>query len=85
MSFTKPNFPAVEPETFLNKPLMERIKTLALNWVDNGYGAPRMVHTIYIVKLVLFYALGGIVVATVTSGLPAFWHVSQWWNQPIVY
>ena len=20
-----------------------------------------------------------------TSGLPAFWHVSQWWNQPIVY
>ena len=44
-----------------------------------------MVHAIYIVKLVLFYALGGIVVATVTSGLPAFWHVSEWWNQPIVY
>ena len=20
-----------------------------------------------------------------TSGLPAFWHVSEWWNQPIVY
>src|SRR6202158_4170226 len=85
MGFTKPNFPAVEPETFLKTPLMERVKTLALNWVENGYGAPRMVHTIYIVKLVLFYALGGIVVATVTSGLPAFWHVSQWWNQPIVY
>ena len=44
-----------------------------------------MIHTIYIVKLVLFYALGGIVVATVTSDLPAFWHVSQWWNEPIVY
>ena len=85
MGFTKPNFPPVDPDTFLKKPLMERVKTLALNWVDNGYGAPRMVHTIYIVKLVLFYALGGIVVATVTSGLPAFWHVSQWWNQPIVY
>ena len=61
------------------------MKTLALNWVENGYGVPRMVHTIYIVKLVFFYALGGIVVATVTSGLPAFWHVSQWWNEPIVY
>ena len=24
-------------------------------------------------------------VATLTSGLPAFWHVSQWWNEPIVY
>jgi hypothetical protein len=85
MGFTKPNFPPVEPETFLKKPLLERMQTLALNWVENGYGAPKMVHTIYIVKLVLFYALGGIVVATVTSGLPAFWHVSQWWNQPIVY
>ena len=61
------------------------MKTLALNWVDNGYGVPRMVHAIYIVKLVLFYALGGVVVATLTSGLPAFWHVSQWWNEPIVY
>jgi uncharacterized membrane protein YkgB len=44
-----------------------------------------MVHAIYILKLVFFYALGGVVVATVTSGLPAFWHVMQWWNQPIVY
>ena len=23
--------------------------------------------------------------ATATSGLPAFWHVTEWWNQPIVY
>ena len=42
-------------------------------------------HAIYIVKLVFFYALGGVVVATVTSGLPAFWHFSEIWNQPIVY
>ena len=55
------------------------------NWVDNGYGVPRLVHAIYIVKLVFFYVLGGIVVATVTSGLPAFWHVAHWWNEPIVY
>ena len=59
-----PNFPAVEPEAFLSDPFLERVKILALNWVDNGYGVPRMVHVIYIVKLVLFYALGGIVVAT---------------------
>ena len=85
MGFTQPNLPRVEPETFLQQPFLERVKTLALNWVDNGYGVPRMIHTIYIVKLVLFYALGGIVVATVTSDLPAFWHVSQWWNEPIVY
>jgi hypothetical protein len=36
MGFTQPNFPPVDPDTFLEKPLMERVKTLALNWVENG-------------------------------------------------
>lgn len=85
MGFTTPNLPAVDPEEFLRSPLRERIKTMTLKWVDYGYGVPRLVHLIYIVKLVFFYALGGVVIATVTSDLPAFWHVSQWWDQPIVY
>ena len=85
MGFATPTYPAVDPETFLRQPLMERIRILAIKWVDYGYGVPSMIHLLYIVKLVLFYALGGIVIATVTSGLPAFWHVSEWWNQPIVY
>jgi uncharacterized membrane protein YkgB len=84
MGFIKPDFPPVEPETFLQKPLMERMKVLALHWVENGYGAPRMVHTIYLVKLALFYALGGVLVATWTSGLSP-WDIGGWWDQPIVY
>src|ERR1700754_698674 len=84
MGFTKPDFPDVDPDTFMQKPLMERMQILAIDWVDNGFGSPRLVHTIYIAKLVFFYALGGALVATLTSGLP-FLHVSQWWNQPIVY
>ena len=84
MGFTKPDLPDVDPDTFMQKPLMERMRILATDWVDNGFGSPKMVHTIYIAKLVLLYALGGILVATLTSGLP-FLHVSQWWNQPIVY
>jgi hypothetical protein len=85
MGFTKPDLPQVDPETFLREPLMERMRVLALHWVEHGFGSPRMVHTVYILKLVLLYALGGVIVATATSNLPAFWHVSQWWNQPIVY
>src|SRR5438445_3217233 len=85
MGFTTPNFPAVEPETFLRQPLMERVRILALKWVDHGFGVPRMVHLRYIAKLVFFYEIGGIVIALVTSGLPAFWHVSRWWDQPSVY
>ncbi|HUO39018.1 MAG TPA: DUF3556 domain-containing protein [Mycobacterium sp.] len=85
MSFTKPELPPVDPDTFLRKPLMERMRILATEWAENGFGSPKMVHAIYIAKLVFFYALGGIVVATLTSHLPAFWHVSAWRNQPIVY
>jgi uncharacterized membrane protein YkgB len=85
MGFIQPDLPDVEPEEFLRKPLMERMRILAVNWVDKGFGSPRMVHVLYIAKLIFFYALGGVIVATVTSGLPAFWHVAQWWDQPIVY
>src|SRR6201992_2611255 len=84
MGFIKPYLPDVDPDTFLKKPLMERMRILAVEWAENGFGAPRMVHVMYISKLVLF-AIGGITVATATAGLPAFWHVAEWWNQPIVY
>jgi len=85
MGFTKPDLPNVDPDTFMQKPLMERMRILGADWAENGFGSPKMVHTIYIVKLIVFFAIGGITVATATSGLPAFWHVSEWWNQPIVY
>ena len=84
MGFTKPDFPDVDPDTFMQKPLMERMRILSTEWVDKGFGSPKMVHTIYITKLIFFYALGGVLVATLTSGLNPL-HVSQWWNQPIVY
>ena len=47
MGFTKADFPPVDPETFLQQPLMERMKVLALHWVEHGFGSPRMIHTIY--------------------------------------
>src|ERR1700733_4737141 len=85
MGFIKPYLPDLDPDTFLQKPLMERMRILAADWAENGFGSPKMIHTIYMVKLIVFFALGGITIATATSGLPAFWHVAQWWNQPIFY
>lgn len=40
---------------------------------------------IYVIRVVLLYVIVGVWVATATSGLPAFWHVDVWWNEPIVY
>ncbi|MFV8161711.1 DUF3556 domain-containing protein [Mycobacterium sp. 134] len=85
MGFVKPTLPEGDLEEFLRLPLMERIRVMTVKWADHGLGVPRMIHVLYIVKLVFFYALGGVAIATVTSDLPAFWHVSGWWNQPIVY
>jgi len=85
MGFVKPTLPDVDFEEFVRMPLMERIRIMTTKWADHGLGAPRMIHVLYIVKLIFFYALGGVLVATTTSHLPAFWHVSEWWNQPIVY
>ena len=84
MGFTKPNFPPIDPEEFLRWPLMDRMKYLALWWVENGFGTPRVIHTIYVFKLLFFFILGGVVVATATSHL-VFWDVASWWNQPVVY
>jgi Transmembrane protein of unknown function (DUF3556) len=85
MGFTTPNLPAVDHEAFVRLPLRDRIQILVLKWADHGYGVPRMIHILYIVKLVFFYGVAGIAIATATSDLPSFWHVSEWWSQPIVY
>jgi hypothetical protein len=85
MSFTQHDHPAIDPHEFLRKPLLERLHIMSTVWVERGFGSPYLAHTVYIAKLVVLYTIGGLTIATLTSGLPAFWHVAQWWNQPIVY
>jgi hypothetical protein len=84
MGLTTGDFPPVEPAKFMAMPYRERIKTLARHWVEAGFGAPKITAVIYIVKLLFFYAIGGILVATVTSDLNPF-HPAAWWDEPIVW
>ncbi|MEV6098405.1 DUF3556 domain-containing protein [Nocardia sp. NPDC051981] len=85
MGFKTGDFPPVDTETFLDLPLRERIRILALYWAEYGFGTPKMIHTIYLVKVLVLYMIGGVAVATATSGAGPFWDVTQWWNEPIVY
>jgi hypothetical protein len=85
MGFKTGNFPPVDPETFLDKPLMERTRTLALHWVEYGFGTPKMIHTIYLVKMTLLWFVAGTVIATWTSDLGPVWNISAWWREPIIY
>ena len=75
MGFTTGDLPPVDVETFADRPYFERIRVLATHWAEYGFGTPKMVHTIYVAKLLLLYVFGGVLVATSTSGLGPFWHV----------
>ncbi|HET6832240.1 MAG TPA: DUF3556 domain-containing protein [Acidimicrobiales bacterium] len=85
MGFTTGDLPAVDPETFADRPLFERIRILSTHWLEYGFGTPKMVHAIYVVKLLVLYVCGGLFVATATSGLGPFWQVASYWTEPIVY
>lgn len=78
------SFPPVDPATFMQTPYRERTKVLARHWVEYGFGAPKITAVVYIVKLLVFYALGGVLVATLTSDLDPL-KPSVWWDEPIVY
>jgi hypothetical protein len=84
MGLTTGDFPPVDPATFMETPYRERLKTLSRHWVEYGFGAPKITMLIYIAKLVFLYALGGILIATLTSHLNPL-HPSAWFYAPIVY
>lgn len=85
MGFKTGDFPPVDLETFLDKPLFERTKALALHWVEYGFGSPKMIHTTYIVKVLVLYIGVGLGLITMTSDVGGFLDIRSWWNEPIVY
>nr|WP_314142795.1 DUF3556 domain-containing protein [uncultured Rhodococcus sp.] len=84
MGFKEGNFPQVDPATFLDLPFRERLRAMSTHWADHGFGTPKMVHTIYLLKLLVLYIGPGVAVSTLTSGHNPL-DISAWWNEPIVY
>lgn len=84
MPFKTPVVPQVDPTEFLARPHQERLRFLATFWAENGFGTQKMVHTIYIAKLLVLYIGCGVALATLTSGFSPF-AVHVWWDQAIIY
>ena len=84
MGFMTGNFPPVDPATFMDKPYQERLKTLTRHWAEYGFGSPKVIMVMYLLKLVFFYVVGGVLVGTLTSHLNPL-HPSAWFFQPIFY
>ncbi|MFI6942839.1 DUF3556 domain-containing protein [Streptomyces sp. NPDC050418] len=85
MGFLRPDLPKEDPREFAAKPFLERVRILSQHWVEHGFGSPWGVHCVYILKLVLFYALGGLLVVSATSDVGSLGEFGQWWDEPVVY
>jgi len=80
---TPPELP-VDVESWKRLPRHEKIRPLALNWVENGVGAPAPIYVLYVLKLIAFTA-GGLVLLAATPGIGGVTDVADWWHEPIVY
>lgn len=84
MGLMKGEFPPVEAAKFRDMPYLERIRLLCTHWGEYGFGTPKIIPVIYLVKLLLFFVLGGVTVVTLSSGLDPF-NPAAWWDQPLVW
>ncbi|MDN5746326.1 MAG: DUF3556 domain-containing protein, partial [Nocardioidaceae bacterium] len=81
----KPSPQPVPPAEFRQLPLQERIRIAAVNWVEDGFGTPRMLHIVYILKMLgLYFAVGLWITSMTTSGV-GFTDPSTWFDNIVVY
>lgn len=83
MGFKQGDLPAVDPAEFESIPTMERMKLLCHHWIDYGFGAPKMMHTLYLIKGVFFFVGGWLVIGLTTPELPLL-DLSAWWGELLV-
>jgi len=85
MGFLTPSQQPVEPAEFLRLPLTERIRILATHWVDDGFGTPRVLHVVYVLKMIgLYFAVGLAITAATTVGVE-FSDPGTWFDNIVVY
>ncbi|MCW2784601.1 MAG: conserved hypothetical rane protein [Marmoricola sp.] len=85
MGFLAFSVPPVEPAEYFRKSFLERMQILTTDWVENGFGTPRYIHLIYIVKVLFLYIALGLFLISKTSDVGSLTHFSSWWDEPIVY
>ena len=80
--------PAAEPmpaAEVLALPFQERVRVMTTNWVTLGFNTPRMLHVVYILKMLgLYFAVGLWITSMTTSGV-AFTDPGTWFDNIVVY
>lgn len=84
MGFMSPEFPDVDPQTWLGLPRWTRRQIMTRHWVEHGFGSPYAVYLFYVFKIA-GYVAGAAAVIALTPGLGGLGQIAHWWTQPIVY
>ncbi len=85
MGFINPTPQPVPPAEFLQLPFLERIRILSQNWVTDGFGTPRVLNIVYIIKMFGLYFGAGIGIAAATSTHVEFMDPSTWFDNIFTY
>lgn len=75
----------VEPSEFLRLPLRERLRILTTHWVEDGFGTPRMLHVVYVLKMLGLYFAVGLAITSWTTDFVHFTEPASWFDNVVVY
>lgn len=84
MAFINPTVPDIDVESFRQLPQRERIRLSVQHWVDHGFGTPKAILLVYVLKIVGYVLGGAAIIAATTPGLGGLSEISTWWTEPIV-
>jgi hypothetical protein len=85
MGFFKPAPDPMVPSEYVTLPFLERIRIMSTNWVLDGFNTPRMLHVIYILKMLGLYFAVGLAITAATTSTVHFTDPSTWFNHVVVY
>jgi hypothetical protein len=85
MGFINPSPHPVEPSEFVGLPLRDRLRILATHWVEDGFGTPRVLHVVYVLKMLGLYFAVGLFITAQTTEFVHFTDPGSWFTNIVVY
>jgi len=85
MGFMTPSPSPVPPADFVRLPFLERVRVLAQNWVTDGFGTPKALNIVYVLKMLGLYFAVGLAITAATTEHVAFTDPSTWFDHVVVY
>ena len=84
MGFMKPTLPAMDVDAFRRLPRRDRIRVSTQHWAEYGFGTPKAILLVYVLKIVGYAVGGAAIIGATTPGLGGLSDVGTWWTEPIV-